>query len=313
MLKKSKSIKNPNRVPWSEVPALIKDTVIEFFQVDGLFHGAALAYYTVFALVPLFYLSLSFFGRIIGQDVMLEIISNLLQNKVGIQDVSGIMEFMAGVDFDKGNIIVEILGIFVLVVVASAFVVSLKHSINEFFNIKVKYDNNKQAIIKNIVFRLLSVGFVGVVTILIITLYFAQTVVLGLSDTILDDYDKLSWFFNSIIQHGLAIFSNVVIFTLVFKYLHDGFVTWKLAIGGALVTSVLLYIGQLLIKYYLFNYFYLSGGGIAGSLFIILTWVYYSSQIIFFGAKFTYVYARRIGKPIEVAGVKTVKDAMIKV
>jgi membrane protein len=76
-------------------------------------------------------------------------------------------------------------------------------------------------------------------------------------------------------------------------------VQWKIAIGGAVITAIMLYIGQLLIKYYLFNYFFGASAGIAGSLFIILAWIYYSSQIIFFGAKFTAVYARKVGRPIH--------------
>jgi membrane protein len=86
---------------------------------------------------------------------------------------------------------------------------------------------------------------------------------------------------------------------LVFKYVHDGIVKWRLAFRGALLTGTLLYLGQLLIKYYLFNYFFAANGGIAGTFFIILAWVYYSSQIIFYGAKFTAVYAKLIGQPIQ--------------
>ena len=105
---------------------------------------------------------------------------------------------------------------------------------------------------------------------------------------------------SNLLRHGLSIFSNALLFTMIFKYVHDGFVKWKLAFGGALVTSILLYVGQLFIKYYLFNYFFGSqSGGVAGTLFILLAFVYYSSQIIFFGAKFTAVYAKKIGKPIH--------------
>ena len=74
----------------------------------------------------------------------------------------------------------------------------------------------------------------------------------------------------------------------------------KLAAAGALITASLLYIGQLLIKYYLTHYFFARDTGIAGTLLVLLTWVYYTSQIIFFGAKFIAVYAKISGKPIKV-------------
>ncbi|MBI3240218.1 MAG: YihY/virulence factor BrkB family protein, partial [Flavobacteriia bacterium] len=87
-------------------------------------------------------------------------------------------------------------------------------------------------------------------------------------------------------------------FTIIFKYLNDGRVEWKLAISGALVTAILLYMGQLLIKYYLKNYFFGSSIGLPGTILVMLAWMYYSSQIIFLGAKFTKVYATKVGRPI---------------
>jgi membrane protein len=134
---------------------------------------------------------------------------------------------------------------------------------------------------------------------LIVFLYFAQTVVISFGHHLFDEKEWMSLFFFNVSKHGFSILSNLLIFSVVFKYVHDGKVTWRLAIGGAMVTSVLLYIGQLLIKYYLFNFFFAASGGLAGSLFILLAWVYYSSQIIFFGAKFTAAYANYMGRPIK--------------
>jgi membrane protein len=184
-------------------------------------------------------------------------------------------------------------------VASSAFVIGLRQSINEFFDIVVKYDTKKKKIVQNIVVRLASVLFIGAMTVVIIVLYFAQTVVLNISSSFFSGDGIVSTTLVSVFQHGFAIFGNVVIFTMVFKYVHDGVVKWRLAFRGALLTGTLLYLGQLLIKYYLFNYFFAANGGIAGTFFIILAWVYYSSQIIFYGAKFTAVYAKLIGQPIQ--------------
>jgi membrane protein len=134
---------------------------------------------------------------------------------------------------------------------------------------------------------------------IVIIIYFSQTILLSTTSDWFPNSSFFQTIFSGIATHGLALFSNVIIFSLVFKYVHNGYVKWQLAIGGAILTSVLLYGGQLLIKYYLFNYFFAAQAGIAGSLFIILAWIYYSSQIIFFGAKFTCVYAKKVGKPIS--------------
>ena len=299
MSEKSASTKKHKRLPLVEVPALIKESVVDFFKEQGLFHGAALAYYTLFAMVPLFYLSISLFGRIIGQEVMLEIISDLLRNKIGVQDISGVMDFLNKLNFEKGNFLMEMVSIIALLVASSAVIVCLKQSINEFFDLEIKFSSKRKKIVKGILFRLLSMLLIAAITVFIIILYFAQSILLSMNDSFFEGNELLNFILSGITKHGLAIFSNAVIFTIVFKYVHDGFVKWKIAIGGAVITAIMLYIGQLLIKYYLFNYFFGASAGIAGSLFIILAWIYYSSQIIFFGAKFTAIYARKVGRPIH--------------
>ena len=300
MSQKPSSSKRNEYLPWVEVPGLIKDTFKGFFEEKGLFHGAALAYYTVFAMVPLLYLCIAYFGKIIGQDVMLQIIEDLLKTKVGIQDVTGIMDFVRQLNFEKGNWWMELVGIVVLLIASSAFVVCLRHSINDFFDLEINYSSRKKKLVKNILFRIVSLAVVAASTVVIIVFYFAQTVLVSLSSDFFNNVHWLDIILSNILRHGLAILSNALLFTMIFKYVHDGFVKWKLAFGGAIVTSVLLYVGQLLIKYYLFNFFFGGkSGGIAGTLFVMLAWVYYSSQIIFFGAKFTSVYARKIGKPIS--------------
>lgn len=289
-----------DRIPLKEIPSLIKESVVEFFGEEGLFHGAALAYYTVFAMVPLLYLCIMYFGKIIGQSVMLQIIEDLLRNKIGIQNVSGIMEFLKGLNFEKSNFFMEMMGIIVLLVTSSAFIVCLRQSINDFYDLEVKHSNRRKKLVKNLLFRLISLGLVAAITVTLIVFYFAQAVLMSMTDSMLENHHILDIIVSNIMRHGLAIVSNALIFTMVFKYVHDGYVKWKLAIWGGVITSILLYVGQLLIKFYLFNFFFgAKSGGIAGTLFILLAWVYYSSQIIFFGAKFIAVYARRVGKPIQ--------------
>jgi membrane protein len=282
-----------------DVWILIKNAFKGFLEEKGLHHGAALAYYALFALVPLLYLSITYVGRVIGKDVMIEIIGDVLKNKVGITDVKGIMEFMSSLDFEKGNFFLEAMSIIALLIACSAFLVCLKNSINAFFDIEVNFSSTRKKFVQNVLFRLLSILGVAIFTGLIVSLYFAQTIVISFGHHLLDQKEWLSLLFFNVAKHGFSLLSNLIIFSVVFKYVHDGFVSWKLAIGGALVTSLLLYIGQLLIKYYLFHFFFAASGGLAGTLFILLAWVYYSSQIIFFGAKFTAAYAHYMGRPIK--------------
>ena len=290
--------KGIRHLTWSEVWNLIKTTFSEFFQEKSFLHGAALSYYTIFALVPLLYLAFATFGKIVGNVKLVEIIGKLLKEQVGIQDVSGILSFLHGVDMEKGSFFLNVIGIFALLLSSTALLASLRGSINEFFDIEVKFHNHKKLIVGHLISRLVSITLLTIMGIVVIVIYFAQTFFLSFGRHLFEGSEAVHWFILGFIEHGLSIFSSLIIFTFIFKYLHDGIVEWKLAFSGAIVTSFLLYFGQLLIKYYLGNFFFAKDGGIAGTMLVMLTWMYYSSQIIFFGAKFTAVYGEMVGKKI---------------
>ena len=288
-----------NKRPWYAILAVFKDSIIGYFSEGAFFHGAALAYYTLFSFVPIVYLSTSIFGRVVGKENMQTIIIDLLQNQIGISDTKGLMDFLNSVNFDKPSLFLEIISIGILLYGCSAFLVSLKRSINEFFSISKKKRHEENIIMDLIGFRFLSVAFLALFAFIIILLYFLQGFIFYAFTNYLHYKNGFIDFTLEFFQHLISIFSNILIFTIVFKYIHDGFVTIKLAIKGAFVTSVLLFLSQLLIKYYLHNYFFLGNMGIAGSLFIFLAWVHYSAQIVFFGAKFTAVLAERDGIKIK--------------
>lgn len=298
MLKKLKLKKGIRKLSWAEIWDVIKSTFIEFFQENSFFHGAALAYYAVFALVPMIYLSLISFGKFVGQANMLHIIDKLLRDEVGLEDSSGIMSFLENVNFEKGNFVLNVVGIIALLLSSSALLASLRTSINEFFDIHFVIQNRKRRIFHNLGTRLMSIVMLPVFGLVIVVTYFGETIILSFSSQLFGELNAVEGFILDFLKHGLAIFTNVLLFAIIFKYLHDGRVEWKLAFSGALVTAILLYLGQLLIHYYLKNYFFGSSVGLPGTILILLAWMYYSSQIIFLGAKFTKVYAKKVGKPI---------------
>ena len=298
-MKKKLSLKKGIRhLTWAEVGKLVKTTFSEFFQEKSFLHGAALSYYTIFALVPLLYLAFATFGKVVGNVKMVEIIGKLLKEQVGIQDVSGILSFLNGVDMEKGSFFLNVIGIFALLLSSTALLASLRGSINDFFDIEPVFHSHKKMIIWHLVSRLVSISLLTTIGIVVIVIYFAQTFLLSFGTHLFEGRELIHGFVLSTIEHGLSIFSSVIIILFIFKFLHDGVVKWSLAFAGALVTGLMLYFGQLLIKYYLGNYFFAKDGGIAGTMLVLLTWMYYSSQIIFLGAKFTAVYASMTGQKI---------------
>ncbi|GAB5418646.1 MAG: hypothetical protein Crog4KO_04030 [Crocinitomicaceae bacterium] len=281
-----------------ELGGLLKTTFLEFWKESPLHHGAALSYYALMALVPILYLSISFFGSFVGQDTMLEIVKQVLRENIGIKDVDGIISFLSNVDLTSGNTALRVIGILALMLSSTAILNSLKRSIIEFYDLDQRKLNRKKKIFKNVIFRLISMLVIAAMTSLVIALYFAETLVLSLEERYFSDNEFISWLFSGFAHHIMPIMVNLVVFSFIFKYLHDGIVAWKVAITGGVVTGIFLYLGQLLIKYYLANFFFAAEGGVAGTFLVILVWVYYSSQILFLGAKFSFVYAKFIGRPI---------------
>ena len=281
------SIKKTRANRWYLNFQIIKLTFINYIKEGAFFHGAALAYYTLFALFPILYLSISSFGKIVGRDKMVSIIQQLFYEKVGLADTDTIIEYLKVIDLDNGSWLMSVVSVLVLLYACSAFLVSLKRSLNDFFD--VKHDENDNIVLKLVSFRFLSVLLLSAFALVIILFYFFQIFVVSLIEHSVLSYNGIINFSMLCLDHALSIISNVIIFWVILKYVNDAKVSNKLALKGAVLTALLLYGSQLAIKYYLQNYFFLGKSGIAGSLFILLAWVNYSAQIIFFGAKYTHV------------------------
>ncbi|PKR81576.1 hypothetical protein CW751_03360 [Brumimicrobium salinarum] len=295
-------VKDKNRgrkLTWSELLELTKISFKEFFKGDSFMHGAALAYYAMIALIPIIYLAITSFGLIVGQDQVIKIVGNLLETNMGIADVSAFTDLMYKWEFGKGGTpFMQVVGIIALAFISTAMFNSLRKSLNSFFGIiPIKHYN---AVLEELVKRLLSVGLMAIFAMIAIVIYFAQSILVAIGAKMLSDGSFFQEVLFSILEHISILAINFLVFTLVFKYLHDGIVKWKLAMAGALFTAILLYGGQTLINYYLANYFFAADdSGIAGTIMAVLTWIFFTSQIVFLGAKYTSVYARMVGMPIK--------------
>lgn len=290
--------KKERKMSWMEIWELTKTSFIEFFKGDSFMHGAALAYYAVFALVPIIYLAVTFFGKIVGQDRVIEIVADLLESNMGMSEVSTITDLMYRWDIGVGGTpIIQVVGLIALAFTATAMFNSLSKSLNFFFGVT----NTKaySALLRNLIKRLISFGLMALFGVIILVIYFAQSVLISIGARLLSNGSKVQDILFSLLEHFSIITINFLAFTFVFKFLHDGRVKWKLAMTGAVFTAVLLYFGQLVINYYLANYFFAKNSGVAGTLLAVLTWIFYTSQIIFLGAKYMSVYARMTGMPIQ--------------
>ncbi|MGE5073258.1 MAG: YihY/virulence factor BrkB family protein [Anaerolineae bacterium] len=291
----------------SHLPSLLKHSYQEWRDDDASRLAAALAYYTIFSLAPLLVLVIAITGLIWQQDVVRTQLLKQIGNLVGPQGAS----FISGLIANKGttgqSIFATVIGIITLLFGALGAFEALHHSLNIIWDVEEEKPKGfMQSIKKQVVDRFLSftvilgIGFLLLVTLVIST---------GLTafQTAMGSMFPLPPAAMQLINLAISIGVITVLFALMFKILPDADISWHDVWLGAFGTAILFSVGKTLIGLYLGNSNVASSYGAAGSLILLLLWIYYSAQILFFGAEFTQVYANTYGsKIVPEAGAKSI-------
>jgi membrane protein len=276
--------------------SLLKQTFSEWLEDQAPQLGAALAYYTVFSLAPLILLLLAIVGFLFRKDPagawrkMTEQMSYFL-DKSAIDVVANIAQTASHPN--KGTM-ATIIGILLALLGASGVFGQLQNALNTIWGVKAKPGAGIAAFIRS---RFLSFAMVaGVCFLLLISLVF-ESLLKGFSHYI-------QAMFPGGIVIALVVYSIfdlavvVLLFALIFKFLPDVKIQWRDVWIGALMTAILFAIGKWALGFYLGSGAAASAYGAASSLITLLLWIYYSSQILLFGAEFTQVYAVRAGRAL---------------
>ena len=275
-------------------------TIIDEYSNDKVPKlAAALSYFTVFSVAPLLVIAIAVAGAIFGADAAQGRIVQELKGLVGFEGAQLIQTAIKKTNETSGGTIATIISIVTLGIAATAAFIELQDSLNIIWKVKPKPGGAfLKEFIRN---RLVSFGLVvGMGFLLLVSLLISA----GLSaleeylGSILSIPPVILQIVNVVISLGVVY----ILFALLFKILPDVQISWKDVRIGALVTTFLFVAGKYLIGLYLGRGSIGSTYGAAGSLAILLVWVYYSAQILFLGAEFTYVYATMFGsgaKPTE--------------
>lgn len=270
---------------------LLKESYAEWsrHQVPKL--GAALAYYTLLSLAPLVVVVIAIIGLFFGEKAAHGQIMQQVQDMVGKDGAAAIQSMVASAYKPKSGIVATALGLVTLFLGASGVFVELRDSLNKIWEVPPKVEGGIWATIRERFLSfgmVLAIGFVLLVSLVVSAgITAAGTFVGGLLPV-------PEW-----VLHSVNALLSLVVFTLVFaviyRFLPDVEITWRDTFLGAAFTSVLFTVGKLLIGLYIGKAGVASAYGAAGSLIVVLIWVYYSAQVFFFGAEFTHVFAMRRG------------------
>jgi membrane protein len=272
--------------------SVLKESFGEFMNDNGLKLSAALSYYTIFSLAPMLLVIISVFSIFFGRDAIQGELFGQIRGLVGSSAALQLQEILKNAELSNKSGIAAALGIGTLLIGATGVFAEMQDSINYIWAIKSKPKKGWLQYLKN---RLVSFS-------LILTLGFLLVVSLGASALVDVLSNRLERYFSEasvvlfyIVNLGLVLTIITALFTVIFKVLPDGELRWKECIVGAAFTAILFLIGKFLISFYLGKSDLGAAYGTSASIVILLTWIYYSSIILYFGAEFTKVYAKLDG------------------
>ncbi len=268
---------------------LLKETWQEWQEDKASRLAAALAYYTAFSIAPLFVIAIAIAALVFGEDAAQGKIFEQLRGLVGSDAAQGIQALIVSSSKPTEGTIATLISVALLFFGASNIFTQLQDSLNTIWEVAPKPGRGIKGIIKD---RILSFGMVLGIGFLLLVSLILSTVLAALSK------DLDGGMIGSILNFFLSFGVITLLFALMFKFLPDVKITWGDVGIGAVITALLFTIGKTLISLYLSNSSVGSTYGAAGSLVVLLLWVNFSAQILFFGAEFTQVYANKYGSLI---------------
>ena len=275
---------------------LLKDSYNGFIDDRCLKLSAALAYYTVFSLAPLLVLVMSLISIFLGQEAIQGQVFSQINGLVGNQAAKQIQDMIKAVELSGKTSTALGVGIVTLVIGATTIFVEIQDSVNMIWRVKAKPKRGWLKLLKDLLLSsslVISLGFLLLVSLIV------NGLVLALSGVLTRYIPQIGVLlitgFNFLISTAVI----TTLFAIIFKVLPDAKIAWKDVRWGAFFTALLFMLGRYLIGLYVETT--TSAYGAAGSLIVILVWIYYTAAILYFGAEFTQAYANHFGVRIEPA------------
>ncbi len=274
---------------------LLKESVSEFINDDGLKLSAALSYYTIFSLPPLLIIIISLSGFFFGADAVKGELFGQINRLVGNETALQVQEIIKNVKLSHSSVFATTISIIILVIGASGVFVEIQESINYIWGLKAK---PKRGLVKFIINRLMSFSMIGSVGFLMLVGLIINSLMDLLNNRLGGLFPIDNFYLYYISNLAIVFLIITILFTVIFKTLPDGKVALRDCLTGASFTAFLFMIGKFAIGAYLSRTPIASWFGAAGSVILILLWVYYSAIILYFGAEFTKVFATTHGQKI---------------
>lgn len=285
---------------YREIFELLTLSVQGFAEDRAMKMSASLAYYAIFSIAPLLLIIIWLVGFLFGEfvegqaGVQAEIFGEFA-SIFGAEVAAQIQQVIQQISVSNKSGIGIAAGVITLIIGSTTIFIDIQHSINLIWKVRAK---PRKGWVKMILNRVLSFSMVLGLGFLLITSLLLNGIIVALSSYLLDYFPDLSFILVEWINIGITFLVTATLFGIIFSVLPDARIRFRDVLGGALFTAGLFMLGRYLISIYMQFAAPASAYGAAGSLIVLLLWVYYSAAILYFGAEFTKVYAEKYGNGI---------------
>lgn len=281
---------------------LLVETADEYVEDHVAKFSASLAYYTIFSIGPLLLVIIHLLGLFYKQNASHEVFMQLSQF-IGPSSAEQLESLLNNMNTSNSSRLFNIIGIAVFVYSATSIFTEIQSSINYMWSIKSKPNRGWLKMLTNRALSFVLIISAGLLLIASLVLNVIVDMITGQ----LNQFQYLQQHLQQIDVGFIALLNTAVLYVIVtflffiiFMVLPDGKIHWKDNLVGASFTGVLFLIGKFLITWYLTSSKLITAYGAAASVIILLSWIYYSAMILYFGAEFTDVYARKCGRGVSV-------------
>ena len=266
----------------------------DFLDDNALKFSASLSYYTVFSIAPVLIIIIGVSGLFFGREAVTGELFHQFSRMIGDRAASLLQDAISNVELEGQSGLATIIGVLTLLVGSTGVFTELQDSLNKIWSLKATPKRGWLHYLSN---RLISFSMVLTLGFLLMVSLLINAIISLISDHFFAQYNLWAWV-TQMINISIIVAIITILFAFIFKFLPDAKLRWRDVWAGALFTTTLFLGGKFAIGFYLSKSAIATTFGAAGSLALILAWVYYSSAILFFGAEFTKNYALQFGKRI---------------
>ncbi len=257
--------------------------------------SGSLAYATIFSLAPLLMIIISLGSIFLGREAVEGKIYTELNGFIGASTAAQIQEIIKNGSLAGKTKLAAIIGLITLLIGATSVFAEIQDSINSIWGLKPKPRRGWVRLIKN---RFLSFSVIISLGFLLLVSLGVTYLIDGFSDSLIQHFPEVTIIIFYIVNLVISFAVISLLFAVIFKVLPDAEIKWKDVLAGAMATAVLFMLGKFVISFYITKSNVGSTYGTAGSIIILLLWVYYSAIILYFGAEFTKAWAIKFGSAI---------------